>query len=200
MKASIAWVSIFLFGLGCAVFETTPVAVAADKHPFNTDDYSAIHRATAIAISPDGKTILYEVLFDGTSGPVNKHDWHLIDASGENPRKLDLPEHFEPSGFTKEGNALDGIEPIGQLPQLAIVPLAEGGATQILALPSGIHSATISPDGARFAVLADSRKKDPLAQVHTVVENDETSLYVVGANGAGGGWWCPTLKDITDIA
>jgi dipeptidyl aminopeptidase/acylaminoacyl peptidase len=143
---------------------------------------------------------LYEVLSDGTSGPVNKHDWHFIGASGENARKLELPEHFEPSGFTKEGTALYGIEPIGQLPQLALVPLAEGGPTQILALPSGIHSATISPDGGRFAVLADSRKKDPLAQVHTVVENGETSLYVVGANGAGGGWWCTTLKDITDIA
>jgi dipeptidyl aminopeptidase/acylaminoacyl peptidase len=200
MKASIAWVPSVLLAVACAAVEITPVVLAADKHPFNTDDYAVIHRAMAVAVSPDGKTILYEVLFDGTSGPVNKHDWHFIDASGENARKLELPEHFEPSGFTKEGNALYGIEPIGQLPQLAIVPLAEGGPTQILALPSGIHSATISPDGARFAVLADSRKKDPLAQVHTVVENDETSLYVVGANGTGGGWWCPTLKDITDIA
>ena len=159
-----------------------------------------MHRAHAFAVSPDGKTILYQVSFDGASGPVNKHDWHLIDVSGENARKLDLPEHFEPSGFTKDGNALYGIEPVGQLPQLTIVPLAEGSPTQILALPLGIHSVTISPDGARFAVLADPRKKDPLAQVHTVVENDETSLYVVGANGAGGGWWCPTLKDVTDIA
>ena len=36
--------------------------------------------------------------------------------------------------------------------------------------------------------------------MHTVVENDETSLYVGGVNGADGGWWCPTLKDIADIA
>jgi dipeptidyl aminopeptidase/acylaminoacyl peptidase len=177
---------------------------AADKHPFYLDDYAAIHRARAAAISPDGKSILYQVIFDGTSGPVNKHDWHLIDISGENSRKLDLPEHFEPAGFTKDGSALYGIEPIDKVPQLAIVPLVQAqtqsAPTQILALASGIHSATISPDGTRFALLADPRKRDPLAEVHNVVENDQTSLYVVGADGAGGGWWCPTLKDITDIA
>jgi dipeptidyl aminopeptidase/acylaminoacyl peptidase len=200
VKLSTVCASIVWFGLACGVTEIAPVVAAADKHPFNTDDYAAIHRARAVAVSPDGKTILYQVLFDGATGPVNKHDWHLIDVSGENARKLDLPEHFEPSGFTKDGNALYGIEPVAQVPQLAVVPLAEGSPTQILALPSGIHSVTISPDGLRFAVLADPRKKDPLAQVRTVVENDETSLYVVGANGAGGGWWCPTLKDITDIA
>ena len=200
MKLSIIWASVLSFGLAFGVSEITPAVWAADKHPFSTDDYAAMHRAHAFAVSPDGKTILYQVSFDGASGPVNKHDWHLIDVSGENARKLDLPEHFEPSGFTKDGNALYGIEPVGQLPQLTIVPLAEGSPTQILALPLGIHSVTISPDGARFAVLADPRKKDPLAQVHTVVENHETSLYVVGANGTGGGWWCPKLKDITDIA
>jgi dipeptidyl aminopeptidase/acylaminoacyl peptidase len=200
MNPSIVLVATVVFGLICGTAGIAPVVSAADKHPFNTDDYSAMHRARAVAISPDGNSILYQVLYDGTSGPVNKHDWRLMDASGENARKLDLPEHFEPSGFTKDGRALYGTEPVGQLPQLAIIPLSEGGPTQILALASGIHSAIISPDGTRFAVLADPRKKDPLAQVHTVAENDETSLYVVGASGTGGGWWCPTLKDITDIA
>src|ERR1035438_6265475 len=131
MKASVAWVSSVLLAVACAAVEITPVVLAADKHPFNTEDYAAIHRAIAVAVSPDGKTILYEVLSDGTSGPVNKHDWHFIGASGENARKLELPEHFEPSGFTKEGTALYGIEPIGQLPQLALVPLAEGGPAQM---------------------------------------------------------------------
>src|SRR6202011_4262568 len=135
-----------LLVLAWAGLNIAPLGAAADRHPFNTDDYGGLHRARAVAVSPDGKTILYQVLFDGTNGPVNKHDWHLIDASGENTRKLELPEHFEPAGFTKDGHALYGIQPISQLPQLAIVPLVEGGPTQILALPSGIHSATISPD------------------------------------------------------
>lgn len=175
-------------------------AHAADKHPFGLDDYSALRRAQAISVSPDGKTILYEVLWDGVKGPVEKHEWHLIGVSGENDKKLELPENFAPSGFTKDGAALFGGYEVEKKSQLAIVPLAQNSPTQILALPNGMHSATLSPDGTRFAILADSRSKDPLEEVRHVIENDETSLYVVGVNGADGSWWCPALKDITDIA
>jgi dipeptidyl aminopeptidase/acylaminoacyl peptidase len=200
MKKPAIWILAVVAGLASLAGATATRVLAADKHAFGIDDYSALHSARAVAVSPDGITILYQVSFDGTSGPANKREWRLMEASGENSRKLELPENFEPSGFTKEGSALYGVYPVAKLGQLAIVPLAEGKATQILALPSGIHSATISPDGTRFAVLADPRKKDPLAEVHTVVQNDETGLYVVGVNGTEGGWWCTALKDITDIA
>ena len=200
MKKLAIWILAVVAGLASFAGATATRLLAADKHAFGIDDYSALHSARAVAVSPDGITILYQVSFDGTSGPANKREWRLMEASGENSRKLELPENFEPSGFTKEGSALYGVYPVAKLGQLAIVPLAEGKATQILALPSGIHSATISPDGTRFAVLADPRKKDPLAEVHTVVQNDETGLYVVGVNGTEGGWWCTALKDITDIA
>lgn len=150
-------------------------------------------------MSPDAKQVLYQVRWNGETGPV-KDEWHLVDASGSNTRRLDLPEHFAPSGFTKDGKALYGIMPVSELPQLAIVPLTPGAPTQMLALPSGVRNATISPDGTRFAVLANPRAKDPLAKVHTVVENDQTSLYVVSAGGAGGGWWCPQLTNVIDAA
>ncbi len=190
-----------LVGLASLTAATTGPVLAADKHPFNIDDYSALHSARPVGVSPDGKTILYQVSFDATSGPANKREWHLMDASGENPRKLELPENFAPTGFTKDGSALYGVYPVAKMgPQLAIVPLSAGKPMEILALPNAIHSAILAPDGSRFAVLGDPRKKDPLGEVHTVVENDETSLYVVGASGGEGSWWCPTLKDITDIA
>jgi dipeptidyl aminopeptidase/acylaminoacyl peptidase len=200
MKKRAIWFLVVLAGWASLAGTTATRVSAADKHLFGIDDYSALRSARAVAVSPDGKTVLYQVSFDGSMGPANKREWRFVDASGENSRKLDLPENFEPSGFTKEGGALYGVYPVGKLGQLAIVPLAEGKATQILALPSGMRSATISPDGTRFAVLADPRKKDPLAEVHTVVQNEESSLYVVGVDGADGGWWCPALKDITDIA
>jgi dipeptidyl aminopeptidase/acylaminoacyl peptidase len=182
-----------------ALFLATPFCCAADKHSFGLDDYSALRRAQAIAVSPDGKTILYEVRWDGTKGP-EKHEWHLIAISGENDKKLELPENFEPAGFTKEGTALYGSYEVGKKSQLTIVPLTQNKPTQILALPNGMHSATLSPDGARFAVLADPHLKDSLEEVHHVIENDETSLYVVAVNGADGAWWCPVLNDISDIA
>jgi dipeptidyl aminopeptidase/acylaminoacyl peptidase len=193
----------FLFVLAAITGFTLAAAShtsAADKHVFNIDDYSALHGARAVAVSPDGKTILYRVSYVGTTGPADKHEFRVMDASGKNARKLELPEKFEPFGFTKDGSGLFGIYAVGNLAQLAIVPLSETRPTQIIALPTGIRSAVISPDGTRFAALADPRKADPLVGVHTVVENDETSVYVVGANGSEGSWWCPSLIDVTEIA
>src|ERR1700722_8047949 len=140
-------------GAFCCTSEYKTVR-AAEKHPFGLDDFSSLRRARATAVSPDGKQILYEVFWDGTSGPVYKQEWHLVDVSGANDRKLDLAEHFNPIGFTKEGKSLYGILPVTDVPQLAIVPLAKDQPTQIIALPSGVRGAKISPDGTRFVVLA----------------------------------------------
>ena len=174
-------------------------ALPADKHPFGLDDYSALRNARAVSVSPDGKTILYVVSHDGEKGPPKK-EWRLIEMSGENSRKLELPENFEPAGFMKDGTALFGLYEVEKKGQLAIVPLASGKPTQILAMPNGIRVAVISPDGARFAMLGNPRPKDALAEVHHVAENDVTSLYVTGVSIAEGAWWCPELKSIVDIA
>jgi dipeptidyl aminopeptidase/acylaminoacyl peptidase len=187
-----------ILGIGPAIVANTEEINAAGKHPFGIDDYSALHSAFAVAVSPDGKRILYDVSMDGMKGPT-KHEWRLIEVSGENSRKVDLPEKFEPAGFTKDG-ALYGRYGVDKLGQLGIVPLGSGQPTRIIALANGIQAAAISPDGTRFALLADPRTKDPLEGVHTIVENDETSVYVVGIDGTGGAWWCPDLKFVTDIA
>ena len=200
MKTNFFKFLIALAGIASFTLAADHQAAAADKHAFGVDDYSAVRSAHAVAISPDGKTILYRVAFVGTTGPADKLEWHIVDISGENARKLELPEKFEAFGFTKDGSALYGVLPVGNFGQLAIVPLSENRPTQIIALPSGIHGAIISPDGTRFAVLADPRKADPLAGVHTVVENDESSVYVVGTNGAEGAWWCPALTDVAEVA
>lgn len=172
--------------------------VAADKHPFGLDDNSALRHAHAVSVSPDGKTVLYLVIHDGDKGPP-KEEWRLIDVSGENSRKLELPANFRPAGFLKD-DTLYGIYGVENKGQLAIVPLASGKPTQIIAMANGVRSAVISPDGSRFAMLADPRPKDALAEVHHVVENDVTSIYVVGVNSTEGTWWCPELNSITDIA
>ena len=172
---------------------------AEDKHPFGLDDYSALRRANALAVSPDGKTVLYEISFDGNKGPA-KHEWHLIDASGENGRKLDLPESFQPAGFTKDGGSLYGSYEVDKKGQLGVVPLAGGKPTQIIALPNGIRRIWISPDGNKFAFSGDPRPADPLAEVRHVAENDSNSVYVAKADGSEGAWWCPDLKDVAELA
>lgn len=174
-------------------------AAPADKHPFGLDDYSALRSANAIAVSPDGKTVLFGVRYGGQKGPA-KFEWHLIDTSGQNNRKLDLQESFRPEGFTKDGDALYGSLEVEKKGQLAIVPLQPGKPTQIISLPNGLHGALISPDGTKFAVLSDPRPADPLSDVRHVAENEQASVYVVSVTGRDGAWWCPDLKDVSEFA
>jgi dipeptidyl aminopeptidase/acylaminoacyl peptidase len=172
---------------------------AAEKHPFGAEDMAALRSAHPIAISPDGETILYGVSFGGPKGPTNR-EWHLVAVDGSNARKLTLPDRFTPSGFMKDGTAIYGTLGVERRTQLAIVPLATGKPMIIISLQSGIRSTSISPDGTRFALLADARPPDPLAETRTVVESDENSLYVVNCDGSNGSWWCPGIKNIADIA
>jgi dipeptidyl aminopeptidase/acylaminoacyl peptidase len=193
--SSSAFVVITLVFLVSAIH----TAATPDQHPFTWDDYAALRAARAVSVSPDGKTVLYEVSFDGDKGPT-KHEWHLIDTSGENNRKLILPEAFEPSGFTKDGAALFGFFEVDKKRQLAIVPFTSSTPTRIIALTNGIHTISISPDGNKFAVTADPRPLDPLADVRHVVENDVNNIYVTAEDGSGGSWWCPDLKDVANVA
>jgi dipeptidyl aminopeptidase/acylaminoacyl peptidase len=190
------WPLSFVFALCLVVAFSAP---AQDKHPFGIDDYSALHSAGAVAISPDGKTILYNISYDGTKGPT-KQEWHLIDFSGQNDRKLELPESFQPSNFTKDGAAIWGRYQVDKKSQIGVIPIGGSKPTQIIALPNGIRRSWISPDGTKFAFLADPSPVDPLADVRHVAENDVNGLYVANVNGSEGAWWCPDLKTIGEVA
>ncbi len=177
---------------------STPNAVT--KHPFGAKDWAAIHSASAAAVSPDGNLILYQVSFGAEKGKTN-HEWHLIHPDGSDARKLDLPADFTPSGFTRDGKGLYGSFKLNNVPQFAIFALEKANekstpVTTVM-LPRGITGALPSPDGSRFAILADPRQADEHPDVHTIVEPDQTSLYVMKADGTGGQWWCSDLKDLS---
>jgi dipeptidyl aminopeptidase/acylaminoacyl peptidase len=190
------------------VFTISLSALAQTQpHPFTIEDAAGLHTAAAVAVSPDGKNILYRVHYGAAKGP-DKTEWRLIAATGGESRKLNVPDSFKPAGFTRDGSALYGAYEVDKKAQLATLPLAPpntaaaAAATPVplTSLPRGIHSAMISPDGSHYAILADPRLPDPLDEIHTVIEAPTTSLYVVGADGSGGAWWCPTLHDVGEIA
>ncbi len=195
----------FLFALMFVL--ALPARSQTAQHPFTFQDAATLHSAAAIAVSPDGKEILYRVQFGATKGP-EKIEWHIMTISGGDEHKLDLPEKFRPSGFTREGSALYGVYEVNKAAQLATFPLSSPNSpaaaaampVPLTSLPRGGHSAVISPDGAHYVVKADPRLPDPLEDVHTVIEAQPVSLYVIGTDGKDGAWWCPALRDVSDVA
>ncbi len=199
MKNLLTPVLLLLF-CNAAVGQSSP-------HAFRFEDAATLHSASAVAVSPDAKTVLYSVQFGAEKGP-EKLEWYLIPAAGGESRRLEVPENFEPTGFTRDGSALYGLYEVNKKQQLATFPIAPpntpaaAAATPVpfTSLPDGVHSALISPDGSRYVVLADPRLPDPLQEVHTVIEAEPIGIYMIAADGKDGAWWCPTLKDVNEVA
>jgi len=63
VRLSIIWAAVACFVLASSALETASVAAATDKHPFNTDDYAALHRARAVGSFSRWPTILYQAIF-----------------------------------------------------------------------------------------------------------------------------------------
>jgi dipeptidyl aminopeptidase/acylaminoacyl peptidase len=187
--------------LSVAAAQTTTSA----RHPFTAKDWASLRSAGAAAVSPDG-SILYVVTFGGEHGPTHR-EWWTIRPDGSHGShvsyvsKLDLPEGFNPMGFTRDGHGLYGAWDVNHLSQFAIFPIADGKAapvpTTVVLLPRGIDSALPNPDGTAYAIVADPRLPDPLDDVRHVQEPDQSSIYVVKSDGTGGAWWCSNLKYVS---
>ncbi len=184
--------------LGIALLLAGTAFGQAAKHPFTPHDWATLRSARAAAVSPDG-TILYHLTFGGEKGPT-LNEWWTIAADGSHAAKLDVTDDFSPMGFTSGGDKLYGAWKINKQRQLAIFPLQDHKASTVpstvVLLPRGIASAAPSPDGKRFAIVADPRAADASADVRHVVEPQQSSLYVVNADGTMGTWWCRGLASV----
>src|SRR5579862_7558627 len=175
---------------------------APEKHPFGPKDWAAIASAFPTAVSTDGKLMIYTYFKGGESG-MGTNEVRLANIDGSNAHKLDLPSGFRPTGFTAD-DKLFASQEIKGVNNVVIYGLdgltAKSQPVIAIPVPGRITGVTLSPDGKRFAVLANPEPADPLDGVHTVIEADHASVYVVGIDGKDGKWWAPELKDVTNVA
>jgi dipeptidyl aminopeptidase/acylaminoacyl peptidase len=196
MRATRYVVGLIGVGLG-AVFAAGQAKPA--HGPFTPKDWMGLRSARAAAVSGSG-TILYAVTYGAEKGPTHT-DWWTIGADGNNAKKLEVPDGFRPAGFTRDGQGFYGSWKVNDRQQFAVFALKDGkiasAPTVIVVLPRGVGSTSPSPDGKLFAMTADPREPDAKDSMRHVQEPEETSLYVVNADGTGGAWWCKDLKYIS---
>ncbi|MGA8090715.1 MAG: S9 family peptidase [Terracidiphilus sp.] len=189
-KFAFLW-TVFTFAVSTAMGQSKPA-----HGPFTPKDWSELRSAHAAAVSGNG-TILYTVAFGAEKGPTHI-EWWTIGADGNGAKKLEVPDGFHPMGFTRDGASLYGGWKVNDHQQFAIFAVKDGklaaAPTTVVVLPRGVGSASPSPDGKRFAMTADPRGPDAMDSMRHVQESEETSLYVVNADGTGGAWWCTDLK------
>ena len=198
MQARFGWILCGVLVIGGSVGQDLAGQAKAGKAPFSAKDWASLHGTSVAAVAADG-TILFRVSHGGESGPSHT-DWNTMSADGTHVQKLELQEGFTPVGFTRDGKSLFGGWKVNHEHQFAIFPVKDGklaaAPATVVILPRGVESASPSPDGKRFALTADPRQPDPKDEVRHVQEPDETSLYVVNADGTGGRWWCGDLKGV----
>ena len=191
--------SVVTFVLSIAIFSTAS-AQAPARHVYTVHDWAAARSAAPVAVSADGATILYRVGYGAESGDGG-HEFWFIHPDGTGAAKLELPENFSPEGFTLKGDALYGSWTVNGKPQLAIFAVtgnkAAAAPTTVVVLPHGEDGILPSPDGTKFALIADPRPPDPLDAVRTVVEPEQASLYVVRTDGTGGAWECSAVHGLS---
>ena len=172
------------------------------KHPFGIDDLANIPVAFPVAVSPGG-IVLYQIWHGAESGPTVT-EWRSINCDGSSDQKLDLPKGFRPLGFNRDGDlygrySASSKSEIGIFAFAGLSPSAH--PKRELSLPfSGYGSLSISPEGNRFAILADPRPDNPDSKFKTVVEPPQTGLYVIDADGSHGRWQAPNLQNISQVA
>ena len=190
--------SLLTFMLSMTTLAAAPAQTPA-HHAYTVQDWAAARSASAVAVSPDGATILYRVGYGAESGPGG-HEFWFIHPDGSGATKLELPEDFSPEGFMLADGALYGSWTVNGQPQFAVFPMSGNKAAAaprtLVALPRGEEGILPSPDGTKFALLADPRPPDPLNATRTVIEPGQASLYIVHADGTGGAWACPALHDL----
>ncbi len=177
----------------------TAAAQAPAQHVYTAHDWAAARSAAPVAVAPDGTTILYRLAFGAESGDGG-HEFWFVHPDGAGAEKLRLPDGFSPAGFMAAGGALYGSWEVNGKPQFAVFGMSgdKAGAAPatLVVLPRGVEGILPSPDGKLFALLGDPRAPDPLDAVRTVIEPEQTSLYVVRADGTGGEWKCGAVHDL----
>lgn len=175
----------------------------AARHPFGPADWASLKQGRPSAVSPDGRTLIYQVRMGMAKGGPRNEFW-AMQSDGSDNHQLDLSPDFFPIGFMPDSKSLYGFWTVNDLDQIGILPLegltAKTTPSRIISAPFDVQDAKISPDGKRFVFTGDPSAPDELSKVHTVVQPGRVSLYVVNADGSGGMWWAPALANVDSYA
>lgn len=144
---------------------------AQEKRPLTALDLYHLRSASGVALSPDGRRVVYVVTETDSAENRYKRDLWIAGTDGSEPRRLTWTEAagIGAPSFSPDGRQLAFTTARGGRGQIWILPLAEGGeAWPLTDLSTGASNPVWSPDGTRIAFtssltpeqLADSTARD----------------------------------------
>ncbi|MEX1055897.1 MAG: S9 family peptidase, partial [Rhodothermales bacterium] len=135
--------------------------------PVIATDLLKIHRLSDVALSPDGRQVLYALTsIVDTSATDDAYEYrthlHVVDGNGSfPPRQLTRGEKSaSDAAWHPDGDRIAFVRQVDGKPQIFILPLLGGEAIQITKVKTGASSPAWSPDGSRILFASSLKEKD----------------------------------------
>lgn len=129
-------------------------AAAQELRPLTALDLYHLRSAGNVALSPDGRRVVYVVTEVDSAANAYRRDLWIAGTDGSGARRLTWTRaaSLGAPSFSPDGRHIAFTSAREGRPQIWILPLAEGGeAWPLTSLPTGAANPVWSPDGARIA-------------------------------------------------
>lgn len=151
------------FLIGLVALTATPALADAPRL-----DLPDLHRLADVAepvFAPDGRALAYSLTTDNLAADAQVSDIWTVDWSGGPARPLTRTpgvSEWSPS-YSADGRWLAFLSDEGDETQLWRMPAGGGRARRVSRLPGGISDYSLSPDGRRAVVVAETGGAEPNA-------------------------------------
>jgi len=153
--ARLSTVVLFLSiaGLALPAAATPPEA----RRAFTVADLYRLKQVTEPAVSPDGRTIAYQLVSSDLAATRRSANVWRVSPDGSDARPLTRVEGKNEGAprFTADGRALAFLSDRSGEPQVWFLPTGGGEAQQRTDFPGGVGGFVLSPDGRLLAFTAD---------------------------------------------
>ncbi len=179
------------------------------RHAITFDDLIRLERVSEPQVSPDGKWVGYKVATPDKEANRSASNLWIVSTAGGAPRQLTRSGRDSRPQWSPESKSLAFLSSRGGTPQVYIISIEGGEATQLTRLSSGADNVLWSPDGKTLAFTSEvypdcrddacnsqrdagreksrvkARTYDRLLYRHwnTWSEGKRSHLFVVGAEG-----------------
>jgi dipeptidyl aminopeptidase/acylaminoacyl peptidase len=136
---------------------------AADTHPFGVHDMLAMQRISGTQVSPDGKSLVFEVRTTDLTANRGRLDLWTAPLTGGEPRALTTHEANDNSPrFAPDGQSVFFLSSRSGSSQVWRLPLGGGEALQVTSFPIDVDNFLVFPDGKRLLLTMEVLTDAPL--------------------------------------
>ncbi len=139
----------------CFAILLAATSAFAEKRAFGLEDLYRIRNAADLAMSPDGKTLVFTIATSDLPRAKRTTSVWVINTDGSGLRQVTRGEKDAGPHFSPDGKTITFVRTTDGTPNLWVLPLNGGEARQLTKVSTGVADPIWSPDGKLIAFSTD---------------------------------------------